>query len=437
MSRALLLMATLLVIAAGFYINSDDGGKPNSQSAAAADSEATPTHACNGDPTDVPPMPHSTFCQAIPAPPIVAANSAAIISYYATSGEYPQLSDQNCCSGILYQFGATGAPGSPPPSWATRSAVYWARSSDPSYRLNDLGEYTEPTPPPGTAIQIPDGAKPQGYDPSCTPPPPAGMSHGLPIAGWTCTGGGGEGHMAVIDPTHTWEYDFYRVYQIGGGTITSEQVAKFALAQTDGWGCTNGKSACFWGQTTASNRALSQGLVAPRELLNGSINHALTFSGGCSSGEAVLPAYGSDSPCDDKRNALAEGQKVFLAACSSYPNCPSWQSVATIAGWNVPKPSKIVLDALATYGMYLTDTGIKGWYLETFEPHSYLSSNPIKNYWPAVAQKYNLRPYPIGKDGLNLFGYDFAFRNVPDNPKAPPGTSGLWSWMAVCSKSGC
>jgi hypothetical protein len=241
--------------------------------------------------------------------------------------------------------------------------------------------------------------------------------------------------MAVIDHTHTWEYDFYRVYQIGGGTITSEEVVKYALAQTDGWGCTNGQSACSWGATTASNRALSQGLVSPREILNGSINHALAFTGNCSSGEAVPPAYGSDDPCEDKRNAFASGQKVFVAACSNYPNCPSWESQATIARWNVPKPAKIVLDALATYGMYYTDSG--SWYIETFEPNSYLGSHPIKNYWPAVAQKYNLSPYPIGKDGLKLFGYDFEFRNVPDNPKAPPGTSGLWSWMAVCSKAGC
>jgi hypothetical protein len=290
----------------------------------------------------------------------------------------------------------------------------------------------------GQTIYIPSGAQPEGGSSGKT--------------GSACAGGsGGESHMVVVQPGGGVAYEFQGVSCIVAGNPGTIYVAggfEITLSDAVGWACGNPyeyPAGCQGDAVTASHRDLTQGLVSAKEILNGGIYHALAGTFPCSNGSYDAPAQGLDDPCSQQysggstTNAIAEGQKLFLAACSTYPHCTAEQSAATIATWvgdGLTVPGEIVAKALAAYGVYYTDSyGGPTWDIEPIDPESYSSSHPITNYWPALASTYSLAPYPNG--GTANYGYDFGFRYIPTNPNGPPGAVGLWSWMAACSSSGC
>jgi hypothetical protein len=381
---------------------------------------ATPT-AGVGDP-DIITIPNSTFNNRIPENPNIATNSNAIISYMA-NGITAQTFDVGCCAGMYYQFGAQGTP---PPQYATRAAVYNGITTDTNYTITDEGNYGLPIVT--GSIHIPSGALPEGGKFGC----------------------GGEQHAEFVDATQpTVFYDAIGWSSLGAsaqvsgcptpvaGTIIVQNMVKYTTATTNGWGCIPSLTTCVGGAVNSTGRVLSQGLVTPYELNRGYIGHALAVTIACSSGFTDAPALGADDPCSTTTNAIGGGQKMIIPACVTYPFCSVTASLMTIATWPVPSYTMTVLNAMATFGMYETDTlggSTGGWYIETLDPASYGSAHPITNYWPAFNTQFSPANYP---SGINSYGYDFDFRGVPNNPNAPTSSSGLYSWLAVCSRYGC
>jgi len=372
----------------------------------------------------MPTMPNSTFCQAIPAQANVASNSSAIISWYANN-YLTQITEGGGGSGggWMYQLGQT----SPSSAYAHRDAYFIAIPSDAQYTIQD--DDTSSASLTGQVLQMPAGAQPEGGL-NC----PIGMP--------------GEGHMAVMQPDNKTIYEFSNVECItpgaGGlpGLIHVNGAFYANIALDNGWACGNPyeyPAGCVGDSITASHRDVTQGIISAREILNGGIYHALSGTFGCSSGHMTPPAQGFDNPCSSTGSAIAEGQKLFIAACSTYPHCTSAQSAATIASWGnlgLTVPGQMILDALAGWGIYYTDSyGGPSAYFEPLDPESYGSAHAITDYWPQVVSKYNLQPYPNG--GTQNWGYSLNLAAVPTNPNGPPGAKGFWSWFAVCSLSGC
>jgi hypothetical protein len=386
---------------------------------------------CNQDP-GIPSEPNSTFCQAIPPSPNVASNSSSIISYYTGSVMGQEYEAGGTGPGMIYQFGQTN----PSAAVAHRSAIFDAVSTDPQYVIAESD--TTAGNINGQTIYLPSGAQPESGTNGDT--------------GSACAGsGGGEAHLVAVQPGGAVVYEFIGVSCIvpgNPGKIYVESGFEITLTDGNGWACGNPyeyPTGCQGGSVTASHRDLTQGLVSAKEILNGGIYHALAGTFPCSNDSYDAPAQGYDDPCSKQysggsnTNAIAEGQKLFLAACSTYPHCTASQSDATIAAWvsdGLTVPGEIVAEALAAYGVYYTDSyGGPTWDIEPIDPESYSGSHPITNYWPMLASTYSLAPYPNG--GTANYGYDFGFRYIPTNPNGPRSAAGLWSWMAACSSSGC
>jgi hypothetical protein len=191
--------------------------------------------------------------------------------------------------------------------------VYFAKSTDPLYTINDT-EYA--CSPPNadstcpTSLRIPNGA-----------------SHSL----------GGDGHIAVIQPDGHTEVDAWQVQNANpisdGGVLT---VHAYGALDLDGPGCCGG--------ATAALQGLLAGAIRGPELATGVINHALDVAEKCSNGGFVPPAMGTGA--GGCAGAPPMGARLQLKMSDSQ-----------IAALNVPPYQKVILTAMAHYGIYITDTG--------------------------------------------------------------------------------
>jgi hypothetical protein len=134
---------------------------------------------------------------------------------------------------------------------------------------------------------------------------------------------------------------------------------------------------------------------------------------------------------------MPAGQEIVLEACAGYPVCTSTQNATTIATWSVPTPTRVLLQSWHDFGIYYaTDTGGGNyWYFEFPDPRSFNSTNAIANNAPTLGSLYALGAYPNG--GQGNYGFDLDFRAIPTNPNGPSGTTGLMSWLAVCTNPNC
>jgi hypothetical protein len=157
----------------------------------------------------------------------------------------------------------------------------------------------------------------------------------IPNGAWHATGS--DGWIGVIQPDGHTEIDAWQVQNAnpisGGGTLT---VHDYGATDLNGKGCCSG--------STAANQGLQAGLIRGPELAGGVISHALTVSVPCTNGLYVAPATGA-----------------ALGGCGSAPpdgaRLQLKMSDAAIAALSVPAYQKVILTAMAHYGIYITDTG--------------------------------------------------------------------------------
>jgi hypothetical protein len=228
--------------------------------------------------------------------------------------------------------------------------LYFAKPSDPVYTIHQTGWANEDIE--GQQIHIPDGAEPAG---------------------------GGDAEISVVEPDG-WEYDFWdaNTPSGNGGTFTANFGRRGHL-----WGNGLGTSSFpYRGGITAAGFSNQAGVIRVSEMESGVINHALFMTVRCHSGD-VWPAdsVGTHGVCSDAQDAPAMGQHFWLD-----------MSPAEINALAVPDWQKIILRAMATYGMYVGDDGGAPWALQ-FESGDNYTSFGEPDPWVAYAKSQGIDGY--------------------------------------------
>jgi hypothetical protein len=196
--------------------------------------------------------------------------------------------------------------------------TYWAQPGDPLVRLHCYQASWGRCPIEGHRIRIPAAARPAA---------------------------GGDGHLTVVDQDLGWEYDLYKVRSKQGrrGTLEFRWGGRTRI---DGDGLRSGAVAARFGSLA--------GMVRAAELASGRIDHALFATVRCSSGRFVYPASGAGRRCATlglpDEGAPPLGTRLQLA-----------MSPDEIEALRVPAWKKTILRAMATYGMFVGDTGGGAW----------------------------------------------------------------------------
>jgi hypothetical protein len=179
-------------------------------------------------------------------------------------------------------------------------------------------------------------------------------------------------------------------------------------------GSPNAPGATQFAGLTASHLAASQGIVQYNDLQAGAIRHVLFMTLPCSSGRAVYPAAGSDSPC----SSIPAGDPRYAVA-QALMQAPPDYGIRTrltlthdqINALPVPAYSKQILTAWADYGAVFSESGSAGWGVAHLPASVQYSSIGKANPWTKWMQQmhaswsgsaYNLA-IPAG--GLDLAKY--------------------------------
>ncbi|HEV3230352.1 MAG TPA: hypothetical protein VGY97_12820 [Solirubrobacteraceae bacterium] len=227
--------------------------------------------------------------------------------------------------------------------------IYFSRPGDPVFKPHCTEHWGRCTIE-GALIRIPDRAQPAG---------------------------GSDAHLTVIDPASGWEYDFWGVSSKpgGGGTLVIRWGGK---TRVDGSG--------LGSDAVAAQYGTAAGVLRAEELASGQIDHALFMTVKCDSGRHVYPATKHGSPCSSDNlpntDAPAEGTRFQLA-----------MSDGQISALSVPDWKKVILRAMARYGMIVGDTG-GTWGIGVDSGVVYTSFGQ-PDRWVTLAQQWGV-PYYAG-----------------------------------------
>ena len=257
--------------------------------------------------------PDSPFNRQLPANPIVAPQSASMISDLAANHIHFE--------GGGSQFAFTNDAG--------RDGVYYAQNSDPLVAIHCTYEWGPGTCTgdnhvnvDGQQIHIPAGAQPQNN--------------------------GSDMHMTIIDQATQVEYDFeHATWSADHNTLNVWSGAEIASGPNIGTGLGAGG--------TAAGTSTLAGLITAPELAAGAINHALAISIPCTDG-SVYPAGGANGfPCNQIQPTETAGTKVPLGSLLQLN-----LSDAQIAASGAPAWEQTLMTAMAHYGLYVNDTNGSG-----------------------------------------------------------------------------
>jgi hypothetical protein len=302
-----------------------------------------------------------------------------VTPFYAASSPFnspvsgsPQLASNS--SQIVQRIVSQGPPA---PSLAGASGtsrdwshpVYFAKASDPVYTIHQTG-WANPDIE-GKQIHIPVGAKPAG---------------------------GGDASFGVVD-TDGWEYDFWssKAPSGDGGTFTAS-FGKRGGWSGDGLG-TSGPP--YRGGITAAGFSNQAGVIRLSEMQAGVINHALFMSVNGWHGRVWPSASlsGTTGQVDDP-SAPAMGQHFWLD-----------MTPTQIDALSVPDWQKIILRAMAKYGMYVGDNGGAPWALQLESGDNYTSFGDA-DPWVAYAKSQGIQGSFDSTTGRTL--YPFNFKDAVD-----------------------
>ncbi len=277
---------------------------------------------------------------------LVDPNSSEMIAYYANNLE-PDANGHYTTPENM-----TGYEDEP---------VYFASNTDPLYIVN-CTYYACPTVQ-GKSIHIPAYAVAEGNNQP------------------------GDGHMTVISPNGSIEYDLFAAQNcVGlgtGGECKVEGAKAYLINVSNGWYSGligyNSASSTGGGGAINSGTPITEGLITPQELLNGVIPHALDIILPCA-GYLPAPVQGvavGGYACSPKTAGIGNGYRIFLNMSDSQ-----------IQALGVPAYDKIVLTSLAHYGAFVTDTGCC-WEMRALENYTYTNAG-YANPWTQVYSEYGI-----------------------------------------------
>ncbi len=217
--------------------------------------------------------------------------------------------------------------------------VYYSAPTDPLFSIRCTGQVGQ-CEVEGMTVRIPDAARPAG---------------------------GGDAHLAVVDQSSGWEYDFDWVQDkpAGGGTLT---VSWGGRTRIDGDG--------LGSDATAAHFGLLAGIIRAQEMAAGQINHALFMMVGCTAHAYLYPADGFAYDCADQTDAPAVGQYFWLQMTDT-----------EIDALDVPDWKKTILRALSRYGAFVGDTGGNEAFTFQFESGSTYTSFGVEDPMAAFARE--------------------------------------------------
>jgi hypothetical protein len=278
----------------------------------------------------------------------VAANSAAVVSRLVGFGAPSNL---------------VAGQADTPDDWY--HPTYYPTASDPLYKLH-CTESWGTCAVEGVQVRVPSAARPAA---------------------------GGDGHMTIVDQASGWEYDLWGVTSkpSGGGTLSAKWGGRTRI-DGDGRGS----------DATAARFGNHAGVIRGPELAAGKINHALFMTVECDSDKFVFPAMKTGRACSSiglsNANAPAMGTRFQL-------NMTAFQ----IDALPVPAWKKTILHALATYGMYVGDTGGGAWGLQFESGSGYTSfgyADPVVTFARANGVPSSGGVYAFNlRDGVNWAKY--------------------------------
>jgi hypothetical protein len=147
--------------------------------------------------------------------------------------------------------------------------------------------------------------------------------------------GSGDRHVIVLDKSNCMEYDLYHGVKQGDGSWNAAAAAVWDMTTVE-------QRPYTWTSVNAAGTAQFPGLVRYDEVNAGAIYHALTFTVAHSREAFVPPASHWASTSTDPRTA------------------PMGMRMRLKAGFDIssfPPEVQVILTALKTYGMIMTDNG--------------------------------------------------------------------------------
>jgi hypothetical protein len=274
----------------------------------------------------------SPFNRPLPSEPRVVVDSDRVVARLLEFGRVQDLE-----AGLTDTDGDYGHP------------TYYSQPGDPLFRLHCYEASWGTCPIEGHEIRVPDAARPAA---------------------------GRDAHLTIVDQDRGWEYDLYKVRSkpLGGGVLEFRWGGRTRI---DGDGLRSAATAAKFGNLA--------GIVRVEELAAGRIGHALFLVVSCDAGRVVYPATGRGRSCASlglpTEDAPPMGARFQLAMTPEEINAlplPAWK--------------KTILHAMATYGMFVGDTGSGSWAIK-MESGSTFTSFGFPDPLLALAQANGWTPW--------------------------------------------
>lgn len=195
----------------------------------------------------------------------------------------------------------------------------------------------------------------------------------VPVPQGASAAGGTDKHMAIINTENKCLYEFWLFEDSRAGSGNGISINSNGIYA-------DGRS------TVAAGWSQVQGLIWPKEMKQGFINHALSFSVSVTNANGfVYPATNNDGALSNNPDAIPEGTLVRIKPSVIINDIPG-----------ITEAEKIIYKALQQYGMYCGDTNGGGLSIRAAHTKSFLKDAyaPAMQF-DATYGNYLLKQFPF------------------------------------------
>lgn len=195
----------------------------------------------------------------------------------------------------------------------------------------------------------------------------------VPVIEGASAADGADKHLAIINTDNNCLYEFWLFEGTKAGSGNGIPINSKGIYA-------DGRS------TVAAGWSQLQGLIWPKELKQGQINHALTFSVSVTNANGfVFPATNNDGSLSNNPYAIPEGTLIRIKPNVVIDNIPG-----------ITATEKIIYKALQQYGMYCGDTNGAGLTLRAVHTKSFLKDaySPFLQFDPVYGNHF-LKKFPF------------------------------------------
>lgn len=195
----------------------------------------------------------------------------------------------------------------------------------------------------------------------------------VPIIQGAEAAGGSDKHFSIINTDNNCLHEFWLFEGTKAGSGNAISINSTGIYA-------DGRS------TVAAGWSQLQGLIWPKELRQGQINHALTFAVSVTNANGfVYPATSNDGSISNNTYAIPEGTLIRIKPGVVIENIPG-----------ITATEKIIYKALQQYGMYCGDTNGAGLTLRAVHTKSFLKDaySPFLQFDPVYGNHF-IKKFPF------------------------------------------